>query len=192
MKFNKKIAILCLSLVMVFATTVTFAWWVGTTDVSGTEGSPTITIGEPDTDYTLEFDVTPGNGILVPRSQTALEGQVTEYEYTVDVAWDGEDAPVINGALTVSVESITLSETLPSIGSANVTAAKGETTTGAGDNVDLFIVESNGNGSIISGTAKTVTITVSMNEPLNAADLAVIQNSTITVVMNFSVAVPAA
>lgn len=156
-----------LMLIMLFAIPV-YAYWGGLINGSSANNNETIEIGEGQ-EITTEVKLTKTvvGGKLVPEGRVVDEDtEVDEVVLTFDVLWTDEDAAShgADGVLTIT----------PSF---DINPA------------NLLKVVVDGDGAITAGTTKTVTLTITLDEPANLTEYDSVANQEFTLEITFSVSV---
>lgn len=155
-----------LMLIMLFAIPV-YAYWGGSINGSSANDNETIEIGEgQDVTTSVELTKTVAGGKLVPSGRKVEATDVEEVVLTFDVLWTDEDAAShgADGTLTIT----TLFDNNPA---------------------NLLNVVVNGDGAITAGTAQTITLTITLDEPANLEQYELVANKTFTLAITFSVEV---
>jgi hypothetical protein len=176
---KKKIAVFALALVMIMATTISYAWWVGTRDASDTWNSNLVLIGEAgDASLVItETSSTYEDGMrLVPTGRIRnAETEIETIAYTASAVWtDGENSKTNYTGI--------LSHTIV------VMAGEGDD---GQDVTRLFNVNAEYDDDMtVNAAATEITITIRMNEPANEEEYNLIAAQSVYFIVTFNVTVP--
>lgn len=156
-----------LMLIMLFAIPV-YAYWGGSISELSKDDNETVEIGEgQDVITTVKLTKEVAGGKLVPSGRKVEATDVEEVVLTFDVLWTDEDA-ASHGA----------------VGELTITTSFEE-----GNPANLLNVVVNGDGEIIAGTAQTITLTITLDEPANLAEYELVAGKIFTLAITFSVEV---
>lgn len=155
-----------LMLIMLFAIPV-YAYWGGVINGSSADDNEPIEIGEGQEITTVvELTKTVAGGKLVPSGRVVDEEEVDKVVLTFDVLWT-DTAKASHGADGVL--------TITPLFNDNP------------ENLLNVVVNGNDDGAITAGTTKTITLTITLDEPANLEQYELVANKTFTLAITFSV-----
>ncbi|QMS84624.1 hypothetical protein [Candidatus Xianfuyuplasma coldseepsis] len=183
---SRKLGIALLAMLAIVVTTGTFAYWAGAVvaPTGGDTTTGTVTVGtgaDVTTSFVLNNTVASG-GQLVPSGQSGnSQGTPVEFvDLSYTVQWT-EDGDQLLGTSTTA--NITATPSVAMVEDDGLTAITNQTI------LDLVVITPNvSNPSTITldAAASTFAWTVTLTEPANSADYAVVQGATITITFTYS------
>ena len=183
-KFNKKLTIFLLVIIMGLTTVVSFVFWsAGITGPENEDETLFVAIGEGEvtlTEITLEAsDSSNANDALIPRDLEPRTGETIAHVFTIEVEWIDADglATGLEGTLNAEMAELRINDSVFTGNGLN-----GETL------FDVDIEIPNGADIVANDESPvTVTVTLSMGQPLNPAQYEIVAGGNLAVDIVFSV-----
>jgi hypothetical protein len=184
---QRKLVIGLLVMLAVLASGFTYAFWAGSVGAPA-EGSDSVivNIGEGNavtTIFALSAETVSAGTDLVPTGMANDAGEVTSFTISFDVAWNNQ---------ALSGSSLTGSVTTGTLNFSNVVTVKddsGDVVTVSGAAALVVVTPNVANPTTITlnATAVTLSVTITLTEPINVAQYNDIVNGTITLAFTFNV-----